>query len=347
MIPASDARPPGASAPSVRHRLEFVGYRLLTGVLALLPERIQQALGSFLGILAGPVLRIRWRDTLRHLRLAFPDRPDAWRRGVARASFAHLGRESVATLRLSRTGPEAVIERTEVEGLEALEEGLAEGRGALVVTGHLGNWEIGGAALAARGVPVDAVVFRQGNPLFDRALVRARGRLGLRVVVKQDAAREVLRSLRAGRVTALVADQNIRRRGVFVDFFDLPAATARGPALFAVRSGAPLFLGTAMRLPGGSPRYRVRLERVETGAERGGPGREEGSRGPGREAVDAEGRVHRITSALMRRLENRIREAPEQYFWQHRRWKTRPAHEKRDAGAAPIPGAHAIEDDAV
>lgn len=295
------------SRPSFRHRAEYAAFRAFRGLLAVLPEAVALGLGEALGWLAGAVLRIRRPVVDANLARAFPDRPPAWRRRVARASYRHLGREGVATFRLGRVRRDEILGATEVEGLKALEQALQAGGGAVVVTGHLGNWEIGGAALAVRGVPVDAVALVQANRLFDRDLVETRARLGLRVITRGAASKEVLRSLAAGRVAALVADQNARKAGVFVPFFGHAASTFRGPALFALRTGAPLFVGTSLRISRHPQRYRVVLERVE-------------GTWPG----DMDAAVEAVTAAHTRLLERRIREAPEQYFWQHKRWKTRP-----------------------
>lgn len=293
--------------PTPRHRVEYAAFRLVRGVLRALPERSALRLGGALGWVAGTVLRIRRRAVDRHLEIAFPDRPAPWRAKVARGCYVHLGRESVATLLLSNLDARDVVARTTVEGLEPVREAVEDGRGAVVVTGHLGNWEIGGAAVAARGIPVDAVAVGQANPLFDRDLVAARSRLGMNVVKKTRAPRGVLRSLSEGRVSALVADQNPIRGWILVDFFGKEAPTARGPALLALRSGAPLFLGVALREPGWPQRYRLVLERVET------------------ETTGERDRdVRRLVQAYTARLEAWIAGAPEQYFWQHRRWKSRP-----------------------
>jgi KDO2-lipid IV(A) lauroyltransferase len=120
--------------------------------------------------------------------------------------------------------------------------------------------------------------------------------------------------VREGRVAALVADQNARRGGIFVDFFGVPAATFRGPALFAVRTGAPLFVAVALRTSRHPQRYRVVLQEV-TATRSGDPERD----------------VARLTAAHTADLERWVRSAPEQYFWQHKRWKTRPS---ADAEAA-------------
>lgn len=238
--------------------------------------------------------------------MAFPDRDEAWRREVARVCYRHLGRESVAMLRMSTLDREELVARTRVVGLEEVERALARGRGLVFVTGHLGNWEIGGAAVAARGVPLAAVALRQGNPLFDRDLVRTREELGLRVIYKIDAPRAVLRTLNAGGSVALVADQNPIRGGISVEFFGRPANTPRGPAVLALRTGAPVFLAVALRVHEEDVGYEVTFREVPVEA-----------------SGDLEADVHALVQAYTSLLEDAIRDAPEQYFWHHRRWKKR------------------------
>lgn len=291
--------------PTLRNRVEHLLFRAFARAVLLVPERLAEAMGAAVGWLAGTLFRIRRADVDRHLRIAFPDRDDVWRRSVAGACYRHLGREGVAMLRLAGLDRDAVRRRTRTEGFEALREAVEGGRGAVVVTGHLGNWEIGGAAVAARGLPFDAVALRQGNPLFDRDLVRTRERLGMRIIQKRDAPREVLRSLRAGRAVALVGDQNPIAGGIDVEFFGRAANTARGPATFALRSGAPLFLGVALRRRG-EPSYRVCFQEVPVDVT-GDPARD----------------VRALVRAYTARLEEAVRRAPGQYFWHHRRWKER------------------------
>lgn len=292
---------------TVRYRIEFWIFRTLSWVVVMLPERVALGLGSLLGWVVGVVLRIRRVDTDRHLRIAFPERDSGWRRRMARGSYIHLAREAAMTLRLSRMAPEEIVRRTKVEGFEALRDAAAGGRGAVVISGHLGNWEVAAAAVAARGVPMDVAAHLQKNPFFYRHMVERQDRLGLTVIGKNEAFRLVPKALAAGRVVALIADQNIRRRGVFVDFFGRTAATVKGPALFALRTGAPVFFGVAVRERGYPSRYRVIIEAV-----------------PFREGAHGADAIRDLTQRHVARLEARIREAPSQYFWQHRRWKTRP-----------------------
>jgi Kdo2-lipid IVA lauroyltransferase/acyltransferase len=302
----------------VGHRLEAVLVAGIGAAIRILPEGIALSLGRLLGWSAGVLLRIRHRVVLENLTRAFPEAPDTWRRRTAAAAFSHIGREGVALLRLAGLGHREVWERTEVEGLDAIREALAADRGVIVLTGHLGNWEIGGAALAVRDIPLDVVGRRQSNPLFDRRLRATRERLGMRVIYRDEGVRPILRALRESRAVALVADQNVRDGGVFVEFFGHPAATTRGPATLARRTGARVVLGTSRALPGPGARYRVTLRPLEL-PDTGDP--------------DVDDRA--FLQAYMTALEEAVREAPDQYFWPHRRWKTRP----RDGGPEePSPG---------
>lgn len=281
----------------------------------MLGARLAGRLAAALGRLAYRPLGIRAAVVEDQLRRAFPERDAAWVRRTASASYAHLGREAMSMLRLSRLTADDVRAVTQLdEGFEELRAAVEAGAGAIMVTGHFGNWEIGGAALAARGIPLDVVARRQANPLTDRLINAARERLGMRVIATGDATRGSLRSLRAGRVLALVADQDARQAGIFIPFLGRPASTFRGPALLALRSGAPVFIGTAVRTPDGT--YRVRIRRIEWP-----------------EADDPESRLRALTAAHVAALEAAVRERPDQYLWHHRRWKTRPENGNGGVGA--------------
>ena len=286
-------------------------FKLFSAVATTLPESVALRLGAFIGWVGGSVLRIRRAAVAEHLGLAFPEESTTWRRRVADASYAHLGREAVATLRLSGQAGREVVARTTMSGFERLEEALASGRGVILLTGHLGNWEVGGAAFVARGIELDAISKGVANLRVGDALAGVRQRFGIGLIDVADARSEVPRSLDEGRVVGIVADQNVHRGGIFVPFFGRLAATARGPARFAVHQAAPVFLAVALCEPGWRSSYTVSIQQIDfepTGD------------------VDAD--VDALTRAHCEALERAVRAAPEQYFWQHKRWKRRPESEE-------------------
>lgn len=290
------------------HWLEFALFTVVKWKLRYLPERVALWGGGAMGWFIGRILGVRWDTVEGNLGIAFGDESSAWRERVAVASYRHLGTEAVAVLRMSWMAPEEIIARTRIEGFGEFQAALAEGRGVILATGHLGSWEVGAACLAARGVPVDGITKGMSNRRFGKALNDIRERLGYRVIDVGEGPERVARSLAEGRMVALLGDQNIRKGGVFVPFFGKPAATARGVALFALRTGAPVFLGLALHEQGRPRHYRGILERIPVEA-----------------TGDREADIRRVTAAYMAALERFVREYPEQYFWQHRRWHTRPA----------------------
>lgn len=306
-FPSAPPPPPPVRAPTPAHYAEYGALRALIGALGMMPRGAALRVGAALGTLGWRPLGIRRAVVERQIAAAFPGIDDAEVQRIGRAAFAHLGQVAVETALLARMGPADVADRFEgVDGWEIVDEMRAAGRGIIMVTGHLGNWELGGAYIAARGVPLDAVVRRMGNPLFDRFITRTRSRLGMTVVWDRDSVRRTPRVLRANGGVAFVMDQaGLHLASTFVPFFGRPAKTPRGPAVFALRLGAPMVFGVALRQPSG--RYRLSFEAIPV-ADTGNRDRD----------------VDEVVARYTRVLERWVRRAPEQYFWHHRRWKQQP-----------------------
>jgi KDO2-lipid IV(A) lauroyltransferase len=320
----SDARPtstvpdvradelvPTPTPPPVRQRVaHYAEYLALRGALAIM-RRLgiarAGAIGARVGALGYRPLGIRREVVARQLAVAFPELDPPAIDRIARAAYAHLGRVAVEAALLPFHGRARVLDLfEEAENWDLVERSRAGGTGILFVTGHLGNWELAGAYVAARGIPVDAVARHQANPLFDRYLTRTRERIGMRVVHDERAVAQVPRAIRAGRGVAMLTDQEtVGLASTWVPFFGRPAKTPRGPAVFALRLAAPLIFGCALRQPSG--RYRMSFEEV-----------------PVERTGDLDADVDRIVAAYTATLERWVRRAPEQYFWHHRRWKYPP-----------------------
>ncbi|MDE3052522.1 MAG: lysophospholipid acyltransferase family protein [Gemmatimonadota bacterium] len=290
--------------PTFSHRAQYAALRGAVGTLDLLGFRGASGMGARLGALGHRPLGIRRAVVERQLRAAFPEWTPARVAQVARAAYESLGRTFVETAVLPSYSRQQVLGLFErVENWEAVERARALGRGLILLTGHIGNWELGGAYIAARGVPLDAVARGMENPLFDAYLTRTRRRIGMHVIHDADAVREVPRALRAGRTVAFLFDQGaVGLASTWVPFFGRMAKTPRGPAVFALRLGAPMVFGVAIRQPGG--RFVLSFEPVETVR-----------------TGDREADVDAMVAEYTRVLERWVRRAPEQYFWHHRRWK--------------------------
>lgn len=263
--------------------------------------------GERLGALGYRPLGIRKRVVERQIAAAFPELDHEAVVKLARESYQHLGRTFIETALLDSIGKDGLQELVEsVEGWEEVEEVMSKGKGAVMVTGHIGNWELAGGYVAARGIPLDAIVRGMANPLFDAYINHTRESLGMTIVHDSEAVRRTPRSLRAGRAVAFVADQGAKGlASTFVPFFGRPAKTPRGAAVFALRFEVPVLFVVALRKPNG--RYRLIVERLE--AKRTG---------------DMDSDVDAIVARFTERLEHWVRVVPAQYFWQHRRWRRQP-----------------------
>jgi len=294
--------------PTLVDRIEYTAFATALAGAGRLSRKSAESWGARLGRFGYHGPRIRRAVVEEHLRRAFPDRDEAWVKDTAEASYTHLGREMMTTLRLSRLTREEVVSSVRHEvGRERFYQAFRERRGMVLVGGPFGKWELGAASVGAQGYPVDAIYQPQRNPLFNDSITAARERMGLHLLDRRTASKTALEKLRAGRIVAFVADQNAGRSGVFVPFFGRLASTHRGAALLAVRSGAPMFFGAAIR--DGDDYYGITEEITES-----------------REG-ELDEVVYRMTAAFTATLERLVRRWPEQYFWHHRRWKTRPPAE--------------------
>src|SRR5687768_12804479 len=144
---------------SLAHTAEYLALRGTVRALNALPWLKASQLGAAIGTLGFRPLGIRRSVVESQLRASFPEKSDEEILRIARASYAHLGRTAIETALLpSLTSARIVALVSRVDGWNVVEEGMRRGRGIILVTGHLGNWELGGAYLAARGVPVGAIV---------------------------------------------------------------------------------------------------------------------------------------------------------------------------------------------
>ncbi len=279
------------------------------GALRLMSFARAARVGGAVARLAYRPLGIRRRVVESQIALAFPawDRAEVVR--VARAAYEHLGRTTVETAlvpSLTREEVLALVDNADDwSHLEAARV-ASGGRGLVLITGHLGNWELAATYLAARGLPMDVIARRMANPLFDRYLTRSRERAGLTVLTDAEAVRRVPRSVRDGRGVGFVADQGVKgMASTFVPFFGRWAKTPRGPAVFALRLGVPALFVTLVRGPSGLFRLVVEPIAVE-------------------ETGDRERDVDVVVARYTAVLERWVRQYPEQYFWHHRRWRRQP-----------------------
>lgn len=298
--------------PTGLHRLEYAVVGTTLAMLRWLPRPWARAAGALLGRILYRVHRPWRRVGEFNLQLAFPGLSPSERRNVLQRAFQHWGWLLAEFARFPRyaaegkAGLEGVIA---YEGLENYQSAIARGKGVLCLTAHLSAWELSSFTHSLHGYPLAYLNRPLDNPLLDRLVNHYRCLGGNRSIDRRNAARPVLEELRAGRAVGILLDQNVLNSdgNVFVDFFGTPASTTDGLARLALRTGAAVVPGFVL-WDERQGKYRLRFEPAMELARSG----------------DAERDVVKATARFTKVIEDFVRRYPEQWFWIHRRWSTRP-----------------------
>lgn len=246
-----------------------------------------------------------------NIRRSFPDWPEKRVEATARASMQHLIRFVIETLHTPRLiHANNWANRLDTGRLGKAVAALNSGKPVILVTGHLGNFELLGYALATLGYRVDALARPLDNPLVYDWLLGIRERKGMRVITKWDATDQMVKVLDDGGALAFIADQNAGAKGVFVPFMGRLASAYKSIALLAQRYEATVVCGYALRK---GERFAYEIGTTDVF-------------GP-EDWVDQHDPLYYITARYTRALEMAVQREPSQYWWMHRRWKSRPRHE--------------------
>ena len=293
----------------MKHALELFAVRAVAAAMRLLPMTAVRVVGRGLGRLAYAVDGWHRRIALDNLAHAFPGRPAAERRQLARATFAHFGSLLLEILKFGTWSRERMLAAVESEGEERVWQAYQQGRGVLFFTGHFGYWEMQAITQPLRVKPVSVLARPLDNVALNELLERIRTQTGNSVIYRQGAMRKVLRELAANHGIALLIDQHLHTPdAVYVDFFQRPAATTSALAALALRTGAPIIPVFALPLRGG--RYRLVYEHPVEPPRLDGP-----------EAI------RELTQRCTDVLEMYVRRHPDLWLWMHRRWRDRPVTE--------------------
>jgi len=299
----------------VRAWLQYVVFRAVVGLLAVLPLRVAMALGEAVMLLVHVVDRRHRAIGLTNLHIAFPDRSRREHVRILRRFWLNLGRMAAEVCHLRALTAENVATRVTFEDPESWRGLLRKHRdsGVLVLTGHFGNWELFAYAHGLYGHPVHLVYRALRNPLIDGFIERLRQAAGTVTLRKSTAGGGIVRAVRQGAILVIPADQNSTRgMGVFVNFFGLPASTNAGLARLAARTGLPVYPAFLVR-EGRSPRHRIVI------------GREV----PVVRTEDRAADLLENTQRFARALEEMITRYPDHWLWVHKRWRMRPPGEPR------------------
>lgn len=329
--PAADDAPASAYAGGggARERAPLAGLKLgrkdwllfqlmraAVYALSLLPDFALYPLGVLGGYVAYLLDRRHVAIGTINLAIAFPERSERERRRILRTSYLNLGRSGAEYVRLAGIFHRQLIARVTYERFQYWDEVKRRypGRGIVVLSAHFGNFELLAAAHALHGHQITLVHHTQRFLAGDALMTWVRERAGVNVVRKRSAARAVLKALGEGQLVGVPFDQNAKRgEAIFVPFFGEPAATSRTLARIVRKSQAlvvPVFI---VRNPD-QRRHRIVIQELVAL----------------RESADAEADIEENTRRFLRAIEDMVRRHPEQFLWQHRRYRTRPR------GMAPL-----------
>jgi KDO2-lipid IV(A) lauroyltransferase len=282
--------------------VEYWLARFVLATLSLTPPSTANTLARFyVRVLDLALPRLR-RTALKNLEMA----GFAGRERITTGVFDSIARLVVSFARFPRITRGNVRELIRYEGLENFEQARSLGKGVLVATGHLGNWELSAFAHAYLAAPMYFVVRPIENARIDALVEHRRELSGNHPIAKKDAARGILRALTESEAVGVLIDQNTTAdQGVFIDFFGVQACAGSAFVKLAHHSGAAVVPGYALWSEK-EGRYVLHFE----------------------PAVEMTGDVQQDTQRVHARLEAAIRKHPDQWLWIHRRWKTRPPGEK-------------------
>ena len=292
--------------------LQYLGLRLFAMFVHMFDWEANYRTARWIGNLLYRFDRRHRKRAILHLQKSFPDWPENEIRRVAKASMRnmiYLGLEVLFTTRLITPGRwQRHISLTHMGDFVRL---IVERRtGLICLTGHFGNWEVGGYFMAVVGFPVEAIARPLDNPYVNEYILGVREKKGSRIIDKRGAAGHVGDVLADRGVLATVADQDAGPKGVFVDFFGRKASTYKSIGLLAMQQRAPIGVLYSKRLDE-EFHFEIGCERIIRPEE----------------WDDKPDPLHWITQEYTAALERVIRRAPEQYLWVHRRWKHRPKGE--------------------
>ncbi len=303
--------------------LDKVGYVILlaiTRAMQYTPRKVSFFIGSMVGGLLWTFLKLekkRVKQSIENLRRLYPKAPEAELKLIVKAVCRHFA-QAYSQLSLMETStPEELKDLVVFEGFENFEKAWKMNKGVIFATAHFGHFELANAIFAAMGYPVYSVIRTVDNRYVDRLFDNLRDGPGLKIIKKERAAQEIIRSLRNKKIVTAAIDINAGMNQMFTPFFGELASTFTTPATFGMRTGSPILPVISFR-DEENDKYIVRIHPIVEVKETG----------------DRHADIRLVTMKINEILESAIRQAPEQWLWIHRRWKTRPtkddvkAHER-------------------
>jgi len=281
--------------------------RLITSFCSRLSLNRKMALGSALGWIIGSLIRYRRAEVLQTIRRCLPEKSESEARAIADGMYRHFGRFVVESAGAEALDRQFVQDNVEIIGLEILKKLLADGKGVIALTAHVGNFDLLAIICCLMGVPLTSISKKLKPKALDDYWVATRKKHGLKPIPTRHSFRSCLSALRRNEILAFLLDQNMKRnRGIFVDFFGKPACTSPGLAQLSVYCGSPVAPIFITRTARGGHRIEI-MPPIDP---------------PKDQSPET---LRQATQLYTRIIEDYVRRYPDQWIWLHRRWRTQQA----------------------
>lgn len=291
----------------IRYTALYILLRIFQGIVIILPLGLVRYVGIAFGILAFIILPRQVRKVKENLAFAFKDEMDkAQITKITSELFKNLGQNLAEILYIPRLNNKNIDKLIKQEGIEKIDKALKAGKGAIILSAHIGNWELLPAYFGLKGYPGTVIARRLRVELFDDLLSDLRRAKNIDMLYREDAFKNAVSVLKSNRCLGILPDQDMDAvEGIFVDFFGEPAYTPVGPVNLALVTGAPII-----------PCYIIR----------NGKGHKVIVEDPIELTItqDRKSDIIENTAKWSRVTEKYIKRYPSQWVWMHSRWKTRP-----------------------
>lgn len=282
---------------------------LFLKLLSLIPVRIRTHLIYLLVNIALLVLPRFKKIAVKNLELAFPDATDVERSSIL-LRHKHVLADLISNaLEMQKYDVHWIDENVDFSDLERYSELYSSEKGLLLITGHLGNFELTAHISSVLKMPLGFIVRPLPLKLLNDWWMKSREHNGNRAIYRKGAFAKLIKGLQDGQKLAILFDQNVtRKHAVFVPWFGKEAATTKAPAVSLLLSDANA--AVAAMIKDSSGKYKVIFEQLEIDDIRNA------------ETMDQEAQIYAITERAVHKFEQMIKRYPEGWFWMHRRWKT-------------------------
>ena len=280
------------------HKITYQFLKAFSFCLRISPQCTRSILSNIFYIILYFLIPIRKKQVFDNLKLAFPNKLLPWYLTTAKDSYKFFISNFIQFLAFPKSFLKSTIN---VKGQNLLNNTLKDRKGIIFVSGHFGAWEILAAWLGYNQYPISAVATKQGNRGADKFFLELRSQFGMKHIYRKVSIDNMYEILEQKEILGLVSDQDAKTRGVFVKFFNQQTSTPKGAARFHLKSGAPIIFTVCYQNKPND--YTIEFHPI---------------------TIAPNTTVELITQSYTSILEKYIRQYPEQYFWFHRRWKTKP-----------------------